>query len=286
MRKCVVAMIVVLLPFAVAAQEVKDPGTPVGADGPLPRATGGPDGYGYVWHDQGEADVTYQWIEITSTGTLIGSGDDAGFPVTLDFDFELYGTAYSSMAFTTNGYLSTDPTDAGPDLSNDCPLPATPSTGGGARIYPLQDDLLTGSGGGLYYQYFATCPRPDNTGATPACMVFQWNGMNHFMGGGPFDLEVILYDNSYEIACQIGPGNPEAGSGSTTGIQNDDATIGLTYACDTANSVPDNTAVAFFVPGSAQPTPVPGVPAVSSWGLAAFLVALAGIAVLVLRRRA
>lgn len=40
--------------------------------------------------------------------------------------------------------------------------------------------------------------------------------------------------------------------GSTTGIQNESATDGLTYACNVAASVPAATAVCFY-----HPTPIP-----------------------------
>ncbi len=284
MRRVMVFVLVLMVPLAVlAGGEVKDPNPAVGNSGPLPRATGGPDGFGYVWHDQSEADVTFQWIDISGTGTALGSGDEQSFVQTLDFPFSFYGTTYNTLVASTNGYLSTDPTDSGGDLSNDCPLPAAPSTGGGARIYLLQDDLVVD--GSIYYQYFATCPRPDHTGATPGCMVFEWNQVHHYGDNTTWDMEAVLYDQSNEIAVQIGAGNPELGAGSTTGIQNDGATIGLTYACDTANSVPDDTAVAFYVPGSSPTPAAPAVPAMTSWGLVAFLLTIAGVAVLLLRRR-
>ena len=157
-----------------------------------------------------------------------------------------YGVDYTSLTMASNGYISTDPTDTGPDLSNDCPLPSTPSTGGGARMYPLHDDLISDG----YYQYFPVCPRPaDLSGGTGGCHVFQWANTTHFGGGGEtWNQWTIIYDGTSDMVFQVGTGNPETGSGSTTGIQNDGATIGLTYACNTAGSVPDNTAVLFANP--------------------------------------
>lgn len=290
MRKAVVLVMVVLIPcalFAGVGSEVKDPNPAVGNEGPMPRATGGPDAFGYVWHDQNEADVSYSWIEISATGASLGSGDDVGFLQALDVPFDFYGTTYNSLVAASNGYLSTDGADSGGDLSNDCPLPASPSTGGGGRIYAVHDDLVVD--GSIYYEYFSTCPRADNTGSTPGCMVFQWHDARHYGDTVLFDFEVVLYESSYEVAVQTGAGNPEAGSGSTTGIMDENAAISLTYACDTAASLPDNTAVAFFVPGQGQPTPTPtpveAIPTMSSWGMLVFLLGIFGVAVLVLRRR-
>ncbi len=228
-----------------------------------PNATGGPDGFGNTWRDnQGANPVPYQFVDISGTGTNLGTGDDEGFPYTLQAPFSFYGSALTTVAVTTNGYISTDQTDDGPDLSNDCPLPVTPSTGGGARIYPLHDDLVVN--GGVYAQYFATCPRPnDFGGCAEACTVFQWQDVDHFGSDGQnFDFQAILYHTRNEIVYQIGPGNPEAGSGSTTGIQNAAASVGLTIACNTANTVPSGYAVAIFAPGAAPCSdPVgPGIP--------------------------
>jgi hypothetical protein len=69
------------------------------------------------------------------------------------------------------------------------------------------------------------------------------------------------------VLHQIGAGNPELGADSTTGIQDDTATNGLEYQCNTPGSVPDDTAVAFFLcptitiaPGSPLPDGTEGQP--------------------------
>jgi hypothetical protein len=279
----VIAVVLVVMPaLVVGAAEVKDPDPPVNVPAAAPESTGGPDAFGYTYSDQAEADVAFDWIDITATGAPVVSGDDAGAPVTLGAPFTFYGVTYTEMAMATNGYLSTDPTDTGPDLSNDCPLPATPSTGGGARIYPLQDDLITAQG---YYEFFGQCPRQNGRcGAAEPCSIFFWDGVTHYGGTAAWQMEVVLYHSSGDIVAQVGPGNPETGSGSTTGIQNDGATIGLTYACDAASSVGDNTAVR-FENGPVPSFCAPPVPTLSPWGIAAFLAILAGIALVILRRR-
>jgi uncharacterized repeat protein (TIGR01451 family) len=230
-----------------SAQEAKDPRPAVGAPAPTPRAAFGPDAFGYLGFDQAEPQCAAQFIDITATGTLVVSGDDEGAPVTLPGPaFNLYGTAYTQLAATTNGYLSTDPTDTGPDLSNDCPLPASPSTGGGARIYPLHDDLI----GEVYFQHFPVCPRPSGWGGPEGCYVFQWANATHFGApGAVFTFQAVLYTTSFGIVFQHGAGNPEAGSGSTTGLQNTPPpTIGLNYACNTTASVTAESAQCIYHP--------------------------------------
>ncbi|HEX4954878.1 MAG TPA: DUF11 domain-containing protein [Thermoanaerobaculia bacterium] len=245
-RSIVVASLALLLsvPAVGHAQEVKDPQPPSNdARGLQLKSTGGPDSFGYTFADADEPTcAATSVIDITGTGTNIASGDDsASAPQALSAPFNFYGTAVTQLVMATNGYLSTDPTDTGPDLSNDCPLPAPPSTGGGARIYPLHDDLITDSG---FIQYFATCPRQsDRCTTNEDCTIFMWNDVEHFGGGGQlWDFEAILYHDTNDIVYLVGPGNPETGSGSTSGIQNfPPPTIGLTYACNVAGSVGSTT---------------------------------------------
>jgi len=263
-RKVVFALFFTLLTVAAFAQnddrdggetnsnpEVKDATPATGGNGTPARATGGPDAFGYTWDDS----VPYGEIDITGTGTMIMSGDDVSSgPIALGGmgTFNFYGVNVSSLNMASNGYITTDGTDTGPDLSNDCPLPATPSTGGGARMYPLHDDLISDG----YYQYFSSCPRTSDLGGDLGCHVFMWDNVDHFGGGGPWQMWTVLYEHTWEIAFLIGPGNSEEGSGSTTGIQNEAATDGLTYACDTAGSVVGGTAVAFFNPEGMLPCTV------------------------------
>lgn len=226
-------------------------------------ATGGPDAFGYSFADTAEASCTYQFVDIAMTGTPVVSGDDATGSFALSEPFNFYGTSYNTLDMVTNGFLSTA-ADSGGDLSNDCPLPATPSTGTGGRIYAVHDDLDNVNG---LAQYFAACPRPnDTTGAPEGCTVFQWDEATHFSSMVPFDVQTILYHSTSEIVVQWDDRNPEAGSGSTTGIQNPAATIGLTYACDTAASLPPNAGVCFLLPNGADlsltkvaSNPTPGI---------------------------
>lgn len=287
-----------MLAAALVAQpgEVKDPNPPIGdVGGSSSQATGGPDTFGYTFADNGEANCAFQFVDIGASGTFLFDGDDTSSgPVALTDPFDFYGTSLTSIVMASNGYMSTDPTDTGPDLSNDCPLPVTPSTGGGARMYPLHDDLLleTGVGGGVV-EYFATCPRPNDRCPIESCTVFQWDDVQHFGGAGEsWDTEVILYHLTNDIVFQTGAGNPETGSGSTTGIQDSPPpTTGLTYACNTVDSIPDNSGVCFIHPNPAPPecnpvipSPVE-VPTANNFGLLALFLGLAIAAFFVLRRR-
>lgn len=265
-----------------AGGEVKSELVPP-ADGTPPglgiRAPFGPDAYGYA----GEDAVPYQMVDISATGTIIVQGDDSGAPAAMPMPFMFYGTNYSTLAFCTNGYLSTDSADSGGDLSNDCPLPSSPSSGSGGRIYPLHDDLITNTPGACMYEYFATCPRAADQlgGDADGCSVFMWYQTRHYGGSVYWDMEVILYHASGEILVQVAPGNTETGSGSTTGIQDPSATIGLTYACNTAGTIPDGTALAIFNPDYSAVT----IPTLGTVGLIVFLVAFVAAGLFIMQRR-
>ncbi len=253
-----------------AAEQKEDPnavpttGVPYNINAPA-------DAFGYTVSDSSGGACAEQFIDITATGTSVVVGDDvASGPLTLlsPNSFDLYGVALTSIEMMSNGFLSPDASAAG-DLSNDCPIPAVPSTGAGARIYALHDDLDLQAGIGQgFFQYFATCPRPSDQFPTAnlGCHVFQWDEVEHYPGGtaaNAFDFEVILYDDSYEIVIQHDGRNTENGSGSTTGLQDSTATIAEMYSCDTAASIPANSAQCFVHPNPnvaaalAPATPVP-----------------------------
>jgi uncharacterized repeat protein (TIGR01451 family) len=262
-KTCLVAAMLVTWVAApiTSAREVKDPNPPAASASKSFAPTGGPDSFGYTFADSQEPSCLASAIlDISGTGTFVIDGDDTGAVVTLGAPFSFYGANLTQLAMTSNGYLSTDLTDDGPDLSNDCPVPAPPSTGGGGRLYPLHDDLILEAGvGSGFYQFFPNCPRPSDRCATnEACSVFLWNDVAHFGDEGTtWDVNAILYHTTHDIVYVVGAGNPETGSGSTTGIQNVDATIGLTYACNVAGSLPDGRNVCFLnpaaVPGSCSP---------------------------------
>ncbi|MCD4733757.1 hypothetical protein K8R78_05910 [bacterium] len=71
-------------------------------------ATGGPDGGGYYWYDQEESHTFFadNWIDISSTDTLIGSADDTYWLAgSLGFDFVFYGEDRDDVYIGSNGVV-------------------------------------------------------------------------------------------------------------------------------------------------------------------------------------
>jgi uncharacterized repeat protein (TIGR01451 family) len=233
-------------------------------------ATGGPDAFGYTFVDSSEpGGPAYRPVDVSTTGmaVLVGTGTNNGDDIAAVVDltaggspgFAFYGVTYPAVAMASNGYLSTDLEDPGNDFVNDCPLPllpAVPVGTTGARIYALHDDLALppALGAAGYHQYFASgaaAGRPADRGQDVGVHVFLWKRAAHLsdtldpMAPPPptFDFEALLYDNG-DLVFQFDPGDPGLGQASTTGIQDPaPPTTGLTYACNSAGSLPGGLAV-------------------------------------------
>ncbi len=200
----------------------------------------GPDGFGY----SGQA-TTYEWLEISTTGTAIAGLTDDGYlgPFPIGFNFSFYGTAYSDFYVASNGYISFGAGSS--TLTNQCPLPNTTTPNN--IIALMWDDLDPGDTGDLvYYQTFGTCPI-----GSGACLVVQYDDFCHYPGGTSCAIagtwEAILFASSGNVIIQYEDAGAEEGSGSTEGIEGNNAAAdwGLTYACNLAASVTDGAAIEF-----------------------------------------
>lgn len=237
---------------------------------PATASTGGPDTFGYSFTDSTEpGGPAYSWVNIFNSGASVVIASDnvssvspppngIGGPVTLGAPFPFYGTNYAQLVPSSNGYLTTDLNDLGPDWSNDGSLPtvlSSPAGSLGARIYPLHDDLhLDGPDknvdGTVLYQYFATSPHPHSNGGVS---VFTWNFVRFDGSSGNADLtthfwfQTLLFNNG-DIIYQYDTTPPGGGSSSTTGIQSLGSNTvvpdhGLLYAANTGGSISGGLAV-------------------------------------------
>jgi hypothetical protein len=279
-----------VVPVWAQENDVKTTTPPTGSPSSGPRVAVGPDGFGYTAADETEpTGPTFNFIDISGTGTATGlSGDDAGTAaLPIGFAFDFYGTTYTDVAASTNGYLNFDTAGDLVDFGNDCP--GLNAFDPDQSIYAYWDDLaIDGGVGDLFYENFAVCP--NTSGGFGACTVFQWNQVRHLGDTQLFDFQAILYDTN-NILIQMGANEPEAGVGATIGIENQTpSSIGLDYACNTAGSMPANRGVLFCAPGNTCPAaaPVPQLESVStlSWqGLFVLAALLAAFGALLLTRR-
>lgn len=176
-------------------------------------------------------------------------------PNGLDF----YGERVTQLVMSTNGYLSTGLADTGGNFQNACGLvpPGQGSVGG--RIDPLHDDLVVRAtaAGGLYREFFATCPRPLFPGApAEGCTVFTWRDMERFdqsASTSAFSFQTIVYDRSWAIVHQYLSADPLAGGSATIGQRNPTASDGLEYSCNVSGRAPANRSVCFYHPTALPP---------------------------------
>ncbi|MBD3867002.1 MAG: S8 family serine peptidase [Acidobacteria bacterium] len=196
------------------------------AGDPVTAGIGGPDGFGYRWIDSDEpGGPVFSWVDISGTGSAIGvTGDDAtSTPIDLDFEFPFYGGFVTAIQVCTNGWLSfgTSSTAYGNQ-----PLPTT-----GAPlnlVAPFWDDLNPGGVNRMHYQSFGTYA------------IVQWTDMPRYSGTGTYTFQAIL-DSTGAITYQYLSMTGDVAS-STVGIQNSNASDGLTVAFNQA-FLHDNMAV-------------------------------------------
>lgn len=249
-----IVLLFVLSPIGIPdAKGVKDPNPPENTGpGFSTEAVGGPDAFGYIFLDNAELmGPVYNYYDISATGTNadLSADDEASDPIPIGFTFNFYGQNYSQVQMTTNGLL--DFTLSGNDgYDNECPLPDASIYIPDSTIFVLHVDLDLGNdNGAVYYQTFAQCPV--QSGGSGACTIFQWENAEYYPSSEEFDFQAILYSNG-NIVKHFGPGIPITGDESTTGLQNSDHTIGITYACETTDTITDNLAVCYLHPASGK----------------------------------
>ncbi len=198
---------------------------------PVTDGQGGPDAGGYRWIDSDEpGGPTFNWIDITTTGTLIttwtnGTGDDGSVVVPLPFTFNYYGSNYTQLKICTNGWVGFDVASTNTAYSNvSIPNSSEPNN----CLYPFWDDHDVRTTGGIYY-------KSDNNR-----FIVEWKDVPHYSTGGPYTYQVILY-NDGRIYYQYQTMNSPLNS-ATIGTENVGGATGLQVVFDN-NYIHNNLAI-------------------------------------------
>jgi len=207
-------------------------------------AQGGPDAYGYTWKDSNEpGGPTYQWIDITTTGTQVtGLGDDnfAG-PFGFIDGFQFYWYFPSQVWIGSNGYLSFSGNNFASPFPFTIPNTTAPHNFIGAFMADLNFDGA-GNPGTCYYR---------NTSDT---IVISWinvpfwiQGTPSFSGSNSFQIVLVRSDRSITFNYQSRTGST-VGDDIAIGIENITGQVGLQHSVDLYP--PTTYSVKFYYPTS------------------------------------
>ncbi len=187
---------------------------------------GGPDDGGYTYIDsQEEGGPTYNWIDISETGTQITGVTDEGQqgPFDIGFNFPYYGDIFDEFWFQPNGNISFDgiaPGATGYQM---------PSAYGGAMISYFWDDLNASDGGTFYYE---TTTINEQTALVISAIDFC-----EYETDGYFTVQIILFEDGTILLQYAAFENHMDITLASIGTQNSDRSCGLSILFQ--NDVPN-----------------------------------------------
>lgn len=180
--------------------------------------------------------------------------DDGAAAFALGQPFRFFGTDYTSLVVSTNGYAAFAGSlteENGGDFSNDIYLPAVPDNApfAAARVLAYHDELSgEGAGAALTQQYFAACPRESGLAAGEACSVVRWKNWNRLGDNQPLTFQLVLYHTSYAAVVQYTTLDSTAGNSACAGLQSDGAADGGAWSCNGTRVLQAGTALCLFDP--------------------------------------
>jgi len=185
---------------------------------PQSFGSGGPDAFGYRWIDSDEpGGPTFNWLDISATGTSVVLSDDGEINIPLPFAFDYYGTPHTSLRLSSNGAIFFAASGDMPFTNVTIPNAATPNN----IVAPFWDDLNPSDGGNIYHR---------NMG--DGRFVISWVNIPRYAGDGVMTFQLILTDSGaiyYQYLSMTGVVNS-----ATIGFENGTGTDGLQVVSDGA----------------------------------------------------
>ena len=207
---------------------------------PASATDGDADAYGYTWTDSNSPDptVSFNWVDISSTGTDVGFysyfEDDVSSEISIGFSFPFYDDVYTSAYVSTNGFISF--TTASYEYWN-YPIPDYYDPN--ALVAPYWDNLVVYypdyNYGAVYYETIGTAPDRQ--------FVVQWDEITRGYNYDLMTFELILNETG-EVWFQYLTMSGLDGSSATIGIENSDGTYGSEYGYNEA-VITDGLAIMF-----------------------------------------
>lgn len=172
-------------------------------------------------------DATGIFNPISISGTSVNLGDDENSPaLPIGFDFEFFGTTYTSFHIASNGLLGFNLTHPAPNIAATgcCLGQALPNaTAPNDLIAFAWEDLSPNLGGTIEYTTTGTAPN--------RILVMNFTSIAFFNGAGSVTTQVQLHESSNRI--EIHTTNITTGGvnqGLTVGIENADGTKAFTQS--------------------------------------------------------
>ncbi len=159
---------------------------------------------------------TFAPIDISTGAVNLSLGDDSSSNVTLGFTFNFFGTDFTAVNVSSNGYLSFSASGLTEYTNDTLPDVAVPQN----VIAVAWDDLDPTSGGIIRYKIVGTAPN--------RIMIIEYNNVPHYGNAGiTVTTQVQLYEGSNKI--EIHSTNIQSDGGiRTQGIENGDGTTAYT----------------------------------------------------------
>ena len=227
-----VVLTLLTMSLALAQSGAEESGKGVESSAPpsgIPRLTGGPDAFGYVYADSNEASCTTTFNDISISGAALGLGDDGEGNVTAPFPISLYDVTSTDVRVGNNGALVVGSTTGNVYWNNEA-LPSTESEfANNPSVLPFWDDLSNGSGD-VYTDVVGAAPNRQ--------FIVQWHDRNHYNSGnvisGTATFQVVFYENSRKIDfvyqdVEFGSPDWDYGNSATIGL-NQNGSNALQYS--------------------------------------------------------
>ena len=192
------------------------------------------------------APATFAWVDAT-TGIRRTLADDASVEVALGFTFRLYGTAFTKVRVSSNGFLAFGSGSA--DRFVNAPIPDTIDPDGLTAAF--WDDLDPSKGGAVFTRTMGTAPNRR--------FIASWNGVPVFDAPATsLTFQIVLEEATGRITYSyrdVSAGLPAAdlGASATVGVETPAGDAG-TQVSYLQPSLRDETALACALPTPAVTT--------------------------------
>ena len=195
---------------------------------------------------------TFNFTDISSTGTPLVLGDEQVATVPIGFNFNFYRTTISQVFVSSNGFVSfVDKQSAGCCAGGAIPNPGCPN----GLVAGFWTDLNPSAGGAVYYQTLGTAPNRRFILEFKAVPIYARKNTTTTW-------EVVLYESPRnEIQVQYSNASNGGLQGTSAGIENPTGTVGIQWKFAPAPTTLSlvNTAVRYLPVGGGD-TDGDGVP--------------------------